>query len=72
MAAFEIGLVLPTTQFGPERTTPRWTEMREIARLGEETGYDTLWVVDELLWEVEGEAPRGMWTGSRSWAQSRL
>ena len=63
MAAFEIGLVLPTTQFGPERITPRWTEMREIARLGEETGYDTLWVVDELLWEVEGEAPRGMWDG---------
>ena len=63
MAAFEIGLVLPTTQFGPERITPRWTEIRKIARLGEETGYDTLWVVDELLWEVEGEAPRGMWDG---------
>ena len=63
MGAFEIGLVLPTSQFGPERTTPRWTEMREIARVGEEIGYDTLWVVDELLWQVEGEEPRGTWDG---------
>jgi alkanesulfonate monooxygenase SsuD/methylene tetrahydromethanopterin reductase-like flavin-dependent oxidoreductase (luciferase family) len=37
--------------------------MREIARLGEETGYDTLWVADELLWQVEGEAPQGAWDG---------
>jgi alkanesulfonate monooxygenase SsuD/methylene tetrahydromethanopterin reductase-like flavin-dependent oxidoreductase (luciferase family) len=63
MGSFEIGLVLPTMQFGPERTTPRWTEMREIARLSEETGYDTLWVIDELLWQVEGEAPQGVWDG---------
>lgn len=63
MGSFEIGLVLPTFQYGPERTTPRWTEMREIARLGEETGYDTLWVIDELLWQVEGETPQGAWDG---------
>lgn len=63
MGSFEIGLVLPLSQYGPEPTTPRWTEIREIARLGEETGYDTLWVIDELLWQVEGEPPQGVWDG---------
>ncbi|HKX74480.1 MAG TPA: LLM class flavin-dependent oxidoreductase [Acidimicrobiia bacterium] len=63
MGPFEIGLVLPVAQYGPERTTPRWTEMRDIARLGEENGYDTVWIADELLWQVDGEAPQGAWDG---------
>jgi alkanesulfonate monooxygenase SsuD/methylene tetrahydromethanopterin reductase-like flavin-dependent oxidoreductase (luciferase family) len=64
MGSFEIGLVLPTSQFGPERTTPRWTEMREMARLSEETGFDTIWIIDELLWQAEGGAPpEGVWDG---------
>src|SRR5688572_21115675 len=37
MGSFEIGLVLPIAQFGPERTTPRWTDARD-GRLSEETG----------------------------------
>jgi alkanesulfonate monooxygenase SsuD/methylene tetrahydromethanopterin reductase-like flavin-dependent oxidoreductase (luciferase family) len=63
MGSFEIGLVLPVFQFGPERTTPRWTEMREMARLSEETGFDTIWIADELLWQVEGASPQGAWDG---------
>ena len=63
MDSFEIGLVLPLIQYGPERITPRWTEIREIARLGEEIGYDTVWIIDELLWQVEGESPQGVWDG---------
>ena len=62
MGSFEIGLVLPVSEFGPERTTPRWTELREIVSLGEETGFDTIWVADELYWKVEG-GPRGSWDG---------
>jgi hypothetical protein len=38
MGSFEVGLVLPVSQFGPERTTPRWTEMREMVPVGEEAG----------------------------------
>jgi alkanesulfonate monooxygenase SsuD/methylene tetrahydromethanopterin reductase-like flavin-dependent oxidoreductase (luciferase family) len=63
MKPFEIGLVLPLLQRGPERTTPRWTEIRQLALLGEESGYDTLWIIDELLWQVEGEPPQGVWDG---------
>jgi len=60
---FEIGVVLPIMQYGPERTTPRWSDLREIATTAEAIGFDTIWVPDELLWAVEGEAPRGAWDG---------
>jgi len=64
MARFEIGLVLPLMQEGPERVTRRWPEIRAIAQRAETLGFDTLWVPDELLWRAgAGEAPRGCWDG---------
>jgi alkanesulfonate monooxygenase SsuD/methylene tetrahydromethanopterin reductase-like flavin-dependent oxidoreductase (luciferase family) len=63
MGAFEVGLVLPIAQFGAERTTPRWPEIRAIARLAEEAGFDTLWTPDELLWRPEGRPVMGIWDG---------
>jgi len=63
MRVFEIGVVLPIVQFGPERTTPRWPAIREMAALAESMGFDTLWTPDELLWRVEGGPPQGMWDG---------
>jgi alkanesulfonate monooxygenase SsuD/methylene tetrahydromethanopterin reductase-like flavin-dependent oxidoreductase (luciferase family) len=33
------------------------------ARRAEEIGFDTVWVPDELLWQVEGGRPRGAWDG---------
>lgn len=38
MRTFEIGVVLPLAQFGPERVTPRWTELREMAVRAEAMG----------------------------------
>jgi alkanesulfonate monooxygenase SsuD/methylene tetrahydromethanopterin reductase-like flavin-dependent oxidoreductase (luciferase family) len=63
MATFEIGVVLPLAQFGPERTTARWPDIREMARLAEAAGFDTVWIPDELLWRPEGAAPQGIWDG---------
>jgi alkanesulfonate monooxygenase SsuD/methylene tetrahydromethanopterin reductase-like flavin-dependent oxidoreductase (luciferase family) len=63
MAPFQIGVVLPLAQFGPERVTPRWPELREIALRSEALGFDTLWLPDELLWFVPDEPPRGVWDG---------
>ena len=63
MDSFKIGVVLPIMQYGPERVTPRWAELREIAVLAEDIGFDTIWVPDELLWRVDGGAPRGAWDG---------
>ena len=63
MAAFELGVVLPIMQYGPERTTPRWPEVRRIAELTETLGFDTLWIPDELLWLEPDQAPQGAWDG---------
>ena len=63
MGSFEIGVVLPIVQFGPERETPRWIELRRMIGLAEELGFDTLWTPDELVWFEDGQEPQGVWDG---------
>ena len=63
MRPLEIGVVLPLMQFGPERTTPRWPALREMALRAEAIGFDTLWIADELVWFHEGAEPQGVWDG---------
>ena len=63
MSAFEIGVVLPLMQFGPERTTARWADIRDMALRAEAIGFDTLWMPDELVWRHEDAAPQGAWDG---------
>lgn len=63
MARFELGAVIPILESGPERHAPSGPEVLEQARRAEEIGFDTVWVPDELLWQVEGERPRGAWDG---------
>ena len=63
MALFELGVVLPLMQFGPERTTARWSTIREMAVRAEAIGFDTIWTPDELLWRMEDGPPRGVWEG---------
>ena len=63
MRSFQIGVVMPLMQFGPERTTARWTEIREMALVAEAMGFDTVWTPDELLWRVDDAAPQGVWEG---------
>jgi len=60
---FDIGVVLPLAQFGPDRITPRWSDIRLMAGRAEEMGFDTLWTPDELLWRVPDASPQGMWDG---------
>lgn len=63
MGVFEVGVTLPLAQFGPDRATARWTEIREIAVRAEAMGVDTLWLPDELLWRTDGDRPQGVWDG---------
>jgi len=63
MPRFEIGIVLPLTQYGPERITARWTEIRAIALRAEAAGFDTVWTPDELLWRWDDRPPMGAWEG---------
>ncbi|HET9852689.1 MAG TPA: LLM class flavin-dependent oxidoreductase [Candidatus Limnocylindrales bacterium] len=63
MRDFELGAVLPIMQDADARDVPSGIETIAQARRAEEIGFDTIWVPDELLWQVEGEAPRGAWDG---------
>ena len=60
---FEIGVCIPIMQYGSERTTPRWPEIRQAAINAELMGMDTLWVPDELLWRSDTPSPMGFWDG---------
>jgi alkanesulfonate monooxygenase SsuD/methylene tetrahydromethanopterin reductase-like flavin-dependent oxidoreductase (luciferase family) len=61
--SFEIGVVMPVMQYGAERVTPRWPEIRDIARRAEAIGFDTVWTPDELLWRAKEGPPQGFWEG---------
>lgn len=63
MTRFEVGVVLNTGQWGPERTLARWSELREMALRAEALGFDTVWTPDELLWLPKEKAPLGFWEG---------
>ena len=63
MRSFEIGVVLPIMQIGPDRTTTRWSELRRLALQAEAIGFDTIWTPDELLWRDEEGPPYGVWEG---------
>jgi len=63
VAAFELGVVLPNMQYGPDRTTASWPEIRGLALRAEAIGFGTIWIADELLWRMDEGAPRGCWDG---------
>jgi probable F420-dependent oxidoreductase len=52
----KIGLQLPEV----ERVV-RWPELRDMARLAEDVGFDSLWCGDHLLYREAGEDARGPW-----------
>ncbi len=56
MNKLKIGLQLPEV----EREV-RWPELRAMALLAEERGFDSLWVGDHLLYRVQGKPPRAPW-----------
>jgi alkanesulfonate monooxygenase SsuD/methylene tetrahydromethanopterin reductase-like flavin-dependent oxidoreductase (luciferase family) len=57
----KIGLILPETERQMNGGSARWSDLAEMARLGEEIGVDSLWITDHLIHRVPGEEPRGMW-----------
>jgi alkanesulfonate monooxygenase SsuD/methylene tetrahydromethanopterin reductase-like flavin-dependent oxidoreductase (luciferase family) len=63
MRNVDVGIVLPLYQFGPERLTPRWVDIKRIAVRADELGFDTIWTIDELLWRSPGAVQQGMWDG---------
>jgi len=61
--SFEVGVVAPINQAGPERVTPRWRDIREFVLRAEAIGFDTVWTPDELLWRPKDRPLMGVWEG---------
>lgn len=55
-----VGVQLPEVEY-----EPRWSELRTMARLAEEVGFDSLWVGDHYLYR-DAEGARGPW---EAWTQ---
>jgi probable F420-dependent oxidoreductase len=58
----KVGFILPQIEGRTKGTTPGWQEIRAMAERAEQVGFDSLWVVDHLLYQFsEQEPPRGVW-----------
>jgi alkanesulfonate monooxygenase SsuD/methylene tetrahydromethanopterin reductase-like flavin-dependent oxidoreductase (luciferase family) len=62
MRDLKLGIVLPLYEDPDTGRVHRWDELRAMATLAENIGFDTVWVPDELLWRFEEwPGPRGWW-----------
>jgi alkanesulfonate monooxygenase SsuD/methylene tetrahydromethanopterin reductase-like flavin-dependent oxidoreductase (luciferase family) len=61
MRSLEIGLVLPMGESFVDRSTARWTEIRQLAVRAEALGFDAVWIADELLWRPPEGRTTGFW-----------
>lgn len=60
----KIGFILPQIEGRRAGSAPRWSEIRALAERAEELGFDSLWVVDHLLYGFgPDDPPRGVWEG---------
>ena len=57
----KIGLCLPIGERGPERRSPRYQEMRELALLAEHGNLDSIWVADHIFFVSGDGENRGVW-----------
>lgn len=58
----KVGLMLPQTEGVRGPGVRGWSQITEMATLGEDIGLDSLWLVDHLMYQLQGEEkPRGVW-----------
>ena len=63
----KLGLILPEAEFDMGGKTARWRDYVAMAQLAEEMGFDSLWVVDHLLYRgdattLEQQGVRECWS----------
>ncbi len=57
----KVGVVLPMGENPESGHTSRYTEIRERALQIEDSGFDSIWVYDHLLFHVPGQPVSGIW-----------
>jgi len=62
--SLKIGMMLPQTEGMRGPGVRGWSEVSDMARLAEDVGFDSLWLVDHLVYQLDGEElVRGVWEG---------
>jgi alkanesulfonate monooxygenase SsuD/methylene tetrahydromethanopterin reductase-like flavin-dependent oxidoreductase (luciferase family) len=60
--SLKLGFILPQLDGRRQGSAPRWAEISEMASLAEDVGFDSLWLVDHLLYGFgPDDPPRGIW-----------
>ncbi len=61
MKRMKIGLVLPIAEDGATRETPSYQTIRDLALQAEAAGFDSLWIIDHLLFRFPDKPTEGVW-----------
>ena len=56
-----VGVCIPIAEIGPQGQALAYAQMRDMARLVESAGLDSIWVADHLIKHADGERDRGYW-----------
>lgn len=59
--ALKLGLVLNINEDTLQCKTPTFSDLREMAQVAEQVGFDSLWLADHLIFRSPGQAERGAW-----------
>ncbi len=62
-STMKIGVVLPIAEDEASEQTPRYTEIRALALQAEAAGFDSVWIIDHLLFRFPSKATQGVWEG---------
>jgi probable F420-dependent oxidoreductase len=57
----KVGIMLPDTEREMAGGSARWADLAAMARVAEDSGFDSLWVSDHLLFRFAGKEPQGVW-----------
>jgi probable F420-dependent oxidoreductase len=56
-----VGVVMPMGEDDATGNTPSYTAIRALARQAEETGFDSIWIYDHLLFRFPEQPTGGIW-----------
>ncbi|MEZ4521613.1 MAG: LLM class flavin-dependent oxidoreductase [Thermomicrobiales bacterium] len=57
----KVGVFINLAERMMDGETPRWENIREMATVAEDVGFDSVWVPDHLLFKMEAGEPEGFW-----------
>lgn len=61
MRPLKVGAILPHLEGWLDGGTARWSDLLEMATIGEQVGFDSIWLADHMLYRLEGIEPFGIW-----------